>query len=72
MVCVGGGGGGAACVVVVCLGGGGGGGGGGALPPPPPNSHEPVNTPTSSDAKKSKSPREKSRPPKGHPGHYIS
>lgn len=35
----------------------------------PPKLHEPCRTPTDSEAKKSKSPREKSKPAKGHPGH---
>jgi len=37
--------------------------------PPPPKAHEPVMMPSDSDAKKLKRPVEKSRPPKGHPGH---
>jgi len=38
---------------------------------PPPKVHEPCNTPADSEAKKSKSPREKSNPAKGQPGHYT-
>jgi hypothetical protein len=38
--------------------------------PPPPKVHEPVMMPSDSDAKKLKRPVEKSRPPKGHPGHW--
>lgn len=48
--------------------GGGGGGAGGAGPPP--KSQLPWIIPTDSAAKKLKSPREKSRPPDGQPGHY--
>ena len=49
-----------ACCVVV-----------GSDPPPASslNHHVPYSTPTDSAAKKSKRPREKSRPPYGHPGH---
>ena len=47
----------------VGLGGGGGGGGGGGLGPPPPNSHEPCIIPRDWSAKKSKRPRDRSRPP---------
>ena len=50
--------------------GGGGGGGGGAADPP--KFHEPVKTPTDSEAKNVNSPVEKSRPPKGQPGHCQS
>jgi hypothetical protein len=46
-------------------------GGGGGAGAPPPNVHEPCNTPADSEAKKSKSPREKSNPAKGQPGHYA-
>lgn len=65
-VVFGGGGGGGVWVV----GFGFGGGGGGAAEPP--KFHEPVSTPTDSGAKNWKSPSEKSRPPKGHPGHCTS
>jgi hypothetical protein len=44
----------------------------GPTPPPPEpslNVHEPVMTPASSLAKNLKRPRDKSRPPYGHPGH---
>jgi len=44
----------------------GGGGGGGA---PDPKFQVPYIIPSASDAKKLKRPREKSRPPNGHPGH---
>jgi len=44
---------------------------GGDAGAPPPKVHEPCNTPADSEAKKSKSPREKSNPAKGQPGHYA-
>lgn len=44
-------------------------GGGGAADPP--KFQEPVKTPALSDAKKSKSPREKSRPANGQPSHLF-
>lgn len=47
-------------------GGGGGGGGGGA---PPSKLQEPWMMPIDSSAKNVNRPREKSRPPYGHPGH---
>jgi len=36
---------------------------------PPPKFHEPCRTPTDSEAKKLKRPRDKSKPAKGQPGH---
>ena len=81
-VVVGSGGGGGVHVVVglglgVGLGGAGGGvgvglggSGAGAAGPSSLNHHLPLSTPTSSDAKWSNKPREKSRPPWGQPGHY--
>jgi len=41
----------------------------GAPGAPPPKFHEPCRTPTDSEAKKLKRPREKSKPAKGQPGH---
>lgn len=42
----------------------------GSSPPLPSlNHHSPVRTPSDSEAKKSKSPLERSRPPQGQPGH---
>jgi hypothetical protein len=43
--------------------------GAGAAGAPPPKFHEPYRIPTDSEAKKSKSPREKSKPAKGQLGH---
>jgi len=55
--------------LIIVGGGGGGGGGGGAGGPPSLNCHSPYMIPADSGAKNRKRPRDKSRPPKGHPGH---
>lgn len=39
---------------------------------PAPKTHVPYKTPADSDAKYVNRPSEKSRPAKGHPGHYIT
>lgn len=56
-------------VGVVGVGGGGGVEEGLGGDPPEPKFHVPVKTPAETSAKNSKRPSDKSRPPKGQPGH---